>query len=488
MRKFAKILSVALILLTLLGICSGCVKGESWTTLTLGVPWTEDSEEYQTIQLAVEDSNMFTEVDFVKIELEYVPEDEESQRAFFKRMDTGNAAFSFCRRTDAVVPFLESGRIATISEIQQVYPSCFEDRKQFVLDTSTDQDGMNHMLALKGDYQGVFFNEELFLKYGLKIPKTWQQFENVINTFKANGVTPIAGGFADGGLQYWIDELILMEGGVAEHSYIPKYGVVNSWSRAVSDLKSLYEGGAFNSDCMTATQDDAEKLFADGGAAMILSNSRNVATDDADVENMGVFALPVTTTGKKNIGDMICNYDIGVYISTQFLKKKTEVIDTMILFVLDYLDRAIDVYAGETEPMEWSYVAYESNWSLPGNPYALGLETIIQDDEEHSPEDIEEVDPTIEEEINADDALRDRVFQMMEHTTNAGRSLTTEFQTFDYFIDKVKAYLQNGGNADDMILDATQKEIAAQNSESEGETDGGSEQPQDTAPEGENKQ
>lgn len=469
MRKTTKIISLLLVLITVLGLCSGCVSGESWVTLRFGLPYAEDSEEYQKILAAAEDSNMFRESDYVKIELVTIPEDEEGKKSFLKKMDNGEIAFFLYERDDLITPYLNSGRIASLTEIQQVYPSCFENRKQFVLDTSTDADGMNHMLALKGNYQGVFFNEELFLQYGLKIPKTWDQFINVINTFKANGVTPIAGGFADGGMKYWMDELILMEGGVAEHSYVPKYGVVNSWARAITDLKSLYEGGAFNSDCMTMTQDDAEAMFASGNAAMILSNSKNVATDDADVDTMGVFSLPVTTTGKKNIGDIICNYDIGVYVNSQYLKKRTEAIDTLVLFVLDYLDKQIDTSMGDTEAPEWSYPAYSSNWSLPGNPYTIGEEPIILDNEDVSPEDMLPVDKTLEEEIKAEDTLQERVFNMMENITEAGRSLTTEFKTFDYFIDLVKNYIDKGGDVEALLTDATAKEVAAQNETAEGE-------------------
>ena len=36
MRKTTKILSLLLVLITVLGLCSGCVSGESWVTLKFG--------------------------------------------------------------------------------------------------------------------------------------------------------------------------------------------------------------------------------------------------------------------------------------------------------------------------------------------------------------------------------------------------------------------------------------------------------------------
>ena len=466
MRKTIKLISVMLILVTLLGLCSGCMKGETVTTLRFGVPWAEDSEVYQKMQEAVEENNLFTEeTDFVRIELVPYASDEESKKAFLKDVGSDQVAFFFYERDELLDKYIEDGTLATLAEMRQVYPSIFESEKEFVMDNATDVDGVNHLLPFYGNYQGVFFNESLFLQNGLKIPKTWEQFTNCIETFKAKGITPIAGGFADGGMKYWMDELILMEGGVAEHSYVPKFGVVNSWTRAIKDFESLYKGAAFNSNCMSATQAEAVELFNSGKAAMILANSKEVATETADLDNLGVFALPVTNTGKKNIGDIICDFDNGIYINAQWLKKETVIIDTMIVFITEVLNKYVaeDWDTGELELPPYGYPLFKQTWSLPANPYSIELEPIIEDNEFVSPEEIEEVDPTLEVEIIESENLEARVFDMMETTTLAGRSLITEFHTFDDFIASVKNYIENGGDIEKILVDSTEKEVAAQN-------------------------
>lgn len=463
MRKFRKLTGVVLIMVTLLGLCSGCIKGKEMVTIKFGVPWEEGSEAYEKVKLAVEDSNMFTEDDYVQIEMVTIPSDEEGKKAFLKDVASDKIAFFFYERDDLVTPYIESGKLASLATIQGKYPSCFEDRKDFILDTATDVDGVNHMLVLMGNYQGIFFNEQLFIDNGVKIPKTWDQFTAAIEVFKEKGITPIAGGFADEGFQYMLDELILMEGGVAEHSYVPKYGVVNSWKRAITDFKELYENGTFNSDCMTATYADAQALFDSGKAAMIVGSSKDIADESADTDNMGVFSFPVSSTGKKNIGDIICDFDTGVYINSQFLKKRAEIIDTMVEFVLEYLDAPMDDSGYEPEAIEWSYDAYKTSWTLPANPYTIGVEEKIEDNENVSPEDAEVKDPSVEEDILAEQSLIHRVFNMMENTTEAGRSLATEFKTFEYFTGKVRDYILNGGDIEQLLVDSTNTEIAAQN-------------------------
>lgn len=472
MRKSAKLISIVLVLVTVLGLCSGCnLTQETMTTLYFGVPWAEGSEIYEQLSVVVEDNNAFTENEYVRIELVPYGEDEAAKKDFLKDVGSDKIAFFFYERDELLDQYIENGTLATLAQMQQVYPSCFESAKSFVMDNATDTDGVNHLLPLYGNYQGVFFNEDIFLKYGLKIPKTWEQFTNVIETLKTNGVTPIAGGFSDGGMEYWMDELILMEGGVAEHSYVPKFGVVNSWARAIADFETLYKNGTFNSNCMTATQADAVQLFQSGKAAMILANSKDVANENADLEKMGVFALPVTTTSKKNIGDMICNFDGGVYINAQWLKKETVIIDTMIEFVTETLNEILkeDWDTGEPEYPEAGYELFKSTWSMPANPYAIGFEEIIEDNEFVSPEDIVEEDPSIEEEILVDDNLETRVFNMMENVTEAGRSLKTEFVTFSDFIASVKNYVEKGGDVEKLLVAATESEVAAQKG-TDGET------------------
>ncbi len=470
MRKTAKIISVILILVTLVGALSGCIKGNVMTTLYFGVPFAEDSEHWEALAAAVEDNNLYWESDFVRFELVHIPEEKDAREDFLKKLDRGELALMIYDRDELLDKYFANGRLATITEIQQVYPSCYETAKPFMLDTSTDSDGMNHMLALAGNYQGVFFNEKIFLDNGFKIPKTWDHFTEIIKKLQEKGITPIAGGFADGGMKYWMDELILMEGGVAEHSYVPKYGVVNSWARAMDDFKALYTSKAFNDKCMDTTQEDAVKMFADGKAAMILCDSKDV-TDSIDADNTGVFALPVTSTGKKNIGDIICDYTRGVYVNSNFLKKKEEVIDAMIEMVTEYLNAEAEDVTEDSdaewedfvaEPVEWAYPAYSESWTLPANPYTIGIEKIIEDNEFTNPEDLLPEDPTIPENINKDQNLQNRVFRMIEKVTLAGRSLTTEFKTFDYFIDLVKDYTLKGGDAEKILTDATEKEVEAQ--------------------------
>ena len=77
-----------------------------------------------------------------------------------------------------------------------------------------------------------------------------------------------AAGFADVGLEYMIDEMVLAEGGTAEHSYMPVHGIMSSWDRAIKDIRALESKGAFTADCYNVTFETALKSFVDGSAAI----------------------------------------------------------------------------------------------------------------------------------------------------------------------------------------------------------------------------
>jgi raffinose/stachyose/melibiose transport system substrate-binding protein len=64
----------------------------------------------------------------------------------------------------------------------------FLNLNQFVLD------GKVYGLPIGGSTEGFFYNEELFAKYGLKEPATWDELELAAETLKSNGITPFAMG------------------------------------------------------------------------------------------------------------------------------------------------------------------------------------------------------------------------------------------------------------------------------------------------------
>jgi multiple sugar transport system substrate-binding protein len=121
---------------------------------------------------------------------------------------------------------------------------------------------------------GMYYNKDLFDKYGLEEPQTWEEFLAVCETLKSNGVTPItigtkylwtAAGWFDylnmrtNGLDFHID---LMDGKVAYTDERVKNTFAN-WQQ-------LVDGGYFLENHASYSWQEAQAPLFNGEAAMYL--------------------------------------------------------------------------------------------------------------------------------------------------------------------------------------------------------------------------
>lgn len=89
-----------------------------------------------------------------------------------------------------MTPFVQAGQFAPLDDLLA------QDglRDQFVSGTlqAFAIDGVTYGLPLELNIAPVFYNKKIFARYGLDVPKTYDEFLHVVETLAANGVTPIA--------------------------------------------------------------------------------------------------------------------------------------------------------------------------------------------------------------------------------------------------------------------------------------------------------
>ncbi|MFI6863060.1 extracellular solute-binding protein [Streptomyces sp. NPDC050421] len=131
----------------------------------------------------------------------------------------------------------------------------------------------------------LFYNKKLFAENKLEAPKTWEELQHVISTFKAKGITP----FALGGQEKW-PELMWMEylldriGGPEVFNRIQN-GDSAAWGdpsvlKSAQTVKELVDGGAFgkNFNSVDYGSGAAPTLLSKGKAAMHLMGSWEYST------------------------------------------------------------------------------------------------------------------------------------------------------------------------------------------------------------------
>ncbi len=211
-------------------------------------------------------------------------------------------------------PLIESGKVVDIATIQAEYPDYGKDISASPMEFMVEPDGKTYALPVRGFWEGLFVNKDLFDQYGLELPTDWDKFETAIETFAANDIVPIAVSFADVP-HYWIEHLILSYGGSEEHSKTLEPGVAapDSWVEALNLLADLEEMGAFSPDATSTKNEATSQLFIDKKAAMMIDGSW-FAGSVLDQDNTTVMSFP-SYNGIEPNTEIIGGFSSGFYIT-----------------------------------------------------------------------------------------------------------------------------------------------------------------------------
>lgn len=239
--------------------------------------------------------------------------DEDWKAAMAADFSVGNEPDVFQFFTDATAnTILATDKFVTIDEIRAEYPDYAKDTLDSALDAVTNPDGVQRAVPTTGYWEGLFCNKDLFDQYNLELPTDWDSMVTAIETFKENGIIPIACSL-NNVPHYWIEFLMLYAAGEEEYTSIPETAP-EGWVKGLEMFKTLRDMGAFPED--TDTVDDAYtgQLFKDKKAAMQLDGSW-YAGGIPDTENTVVIAFPGVPDQKAKAGAMVGGISSGFYIT-----------------------------------------------------------------------------------------------------------------------------------------------------------------------------
>ncbi len=176
---------------------------------------------------------------------------------------------------------------------------------------------------------GVIYNKDIFAKYNLQVPKTYDQLLSVSKTLKSNGVTPFFGTFYDGWTvsQGWFD--YAAGGSLDLKSFfqsIEKDGANVGPNSSVSYEKDFLEPmnkmmtlakDYTNTDANSKIYGDGNTAMANGKAAMYLQGpwAFSEISKTNPKANLGTFPLPMTDN-PKDLKTAV-NVDLGAMIPEQ---------------------------------------------------------------------------------------------------------------------------------------------------------------------------
>jgi len=155
----------------------------------------------------------------------------------------------------------------------------------------------------------LFYNKEIFNKYNVQPPKTWDDMMKLVDTFKKNNVTPIA----LGNKAAWVAQSSILSSladRVTGTEWFLKAVDQNGakftdpeFVQSLTYLQQLGKAGAFQDGFNSIDNTQMEQMFAQGKAAMMidggwaLTNLAANASKEA-LANMAVTVLPSMPNGK----------------------------------------------------------------------------------------------------------------------------------------------------------------------------------------------
>ncbi|WP_327276706.1 extracellular solute-binding protein [Streptomyces sp. NBC_01224] len=165
----------------------------------------------------------------------------------------------------------------------------------------------------------LFYNKTLFAENKVAAPKTWEDLQNAITTFKAKGITPFALGGSDKWPELmWMEYLLDRIGGPEVFKKIQN-GDSAAWGdaavlKAAQTVKQLVDQGAFgkNFNSVDYGNGGAPTLLNKGKAAMHLMGSWEYSTQlgkapEFAKKDLGWTAFPTVADGVGDAADVVGN-------------------------------------------------------------------------------------------------------------------------------------------------------------------------------------
>ncbi len=291
-----------------------------------------NAEVYQAIN-----DELMAQYDYITIEDNSQSSDEEWKAAVNADFSVGNEPDVIQFFTDATADtIVATDKLVSIEEIRAEYPEYAKDTLDSALSAAANTDGVERAVPTTGYWEGLFCNKDLFDQYNLELPTDWDSLVTAIETFKANGIIPIACSL-NNVPHYWIEFLMLYSAGTEEFTQIPTTAP-QGWTEGLSLFKTLRDMGAFPAD--TDTVDDAYtgQLFRDKKAAMQLDGSW-YSGNITDTDNTVVIAFPGVPNQKAEANALIGGISSGFYI-TRKAWEDPDKRDAAVKFVMAHTSQA----------------------------------------------------------------------------------------------------------------------------------------------------
>jgi raffinose/stachyose/melibiose transport system substrate-binding protein len=194
--------------------------------------------------------------------------------------------------------------------------------------------GKTYGLPLELNISYVFYNKEIFKKYNLEVPKTFEEYKHVVKTLAENGVIPAAVGAKDGWpASFWFMYLADRIGGPTILTDVVHGKAKMDDSaiyKAAHEVQNLVDMGGFVNGASALSYEDAKDYFMNEKSAMFLTATWELPNyiKSLDVkqelkERIGYFKFPLYEGGKgTDLNSFVGGPGVGLFVAKNSKVKK----------------------------------------------------------------------------------------------------------------------------------------------------------------------
>ena len=205
---------------------------------------------------------------------------------------------------------------------------------EMVYDVQKDRERVPYAVPYATNASGVLYNVDKFNELGLTVPKTWDEFMDVIKKIEDAGGTPFEFTFKDAWTLNCPWNSIapdLAPEGFTDARLQDQTTFAETHQEIAEKYLELIKHG--QTDIMGTTYDDGNKAFANGDAYMMINGNWAISqftTANPDM-HVDLFALPASN-------DSTVNYvtsGVDVLLCASAGSKYPEVVDAFLTFMMD---------------------------------------------------------------------------------------------------------------------------------------------------------
>lgn len=307
--KKASLLVLVLALVLVSVLSSVTIWGAEKVTLTLGSWRVDDVEAVNKVLAAFKAKNP-------NIDIKFNPTNPPDYNAVLRTQLTGGTGpdLMYLRSFKISADLYKDGFLAPITDMPKLKANFTEGN----LSPWTNDKGVIYGLPFMAVSHGIYYNADIFKKYKIKVPATWEQLMAAAKKLKAAGVIPFSNGSKD---QWDMNEIVFMNllpdfiGGRASRLEYETGKVPFNDQKMVAAFQAIKDIAPY----LPAGQEgvsyyDSQQLFLLGKAAMFFGGSWDVAMFEkaAPGFNWSIMATPAPS-GKKTV---VCFHpDCGIGIN-----------------------------------------------------------------------------------------------------------------------------------------------------------------------------